>query len=84
MRKRIAAKCLAWSAAMVFSGSVAAFDSEISNLIERRTLLLPQGSVGQLVGGERLGCVLDRPLILRQVEFHTRRPDPVPEASPWR
>lgn len=35
-----------------FSGSVAAFDSEISNLIERRTLLLPQGSVGQLVGGQ--------------------------------
>jgi hemoglobin/transferrin/lactoferrin receptor protein len=35
-----------------FSGSVAAFDSEISNLIERRTLLLPAGSVGQLVGGQ--------------------------------
>ena len=35
-----------------FSGSVAAFDSEISNLIERRTLLLPAGGVGQLVGGQ--------------------------------
>lgn len=35
-----------------FSGSFAAFDSEISNLIERRTLLLPAGSVGQLVGGQ--------------------------------
>ncbi len=35
-----------------FSGSLAAFDSEISNLIERRTLLLPPGSVGQLVGGQ--------------------------------
>ena len=35
-----------------FSGSVAAFDSEISDLIERRTLLLPAGSVGQLVGGQ--------------------------------
>ena len=35
-----------------FSGSLAAFDSEISNLIERRTLLLPAGSVGQLVGGQ--------------------------------
>jgi outer membrane receptor protein involved in Fe transport len=35
-----------------FSGGVAAFDSEISNLIERRTLLLPQGSAGQLVGGQ--------------------------------
>src|SRR6185295_11144055 len=35
-----------------FSGSVAAFDSEISNLIERRTLLLPAGAVGQLVGGQ--------------------------------
>ena len=35
-----------------FSGAVSAFDSEISNLIERRTLLLPQGSVGQLVGGQ--------------------------------
>ena len=31
---------------------MAVFDSEISNLIERRTLLLPQGSVGQLVGGQ--------------------------------
>src|SRR6185295_17469522 len=37
-----------------FSGSFAAFDSEISNLIERRTLLLPQGSVGQLVGGQQI------------------------------
>lgn len=35
-----------------FSGSFAAFDSEISNLIERRTLLLPSGAVGQLVGGQ--------------------------------
>ena len=35
-----------------FSGAVSAFDSEISNLIERRTLLLPGGSVGQLVGGQ--------------------------------
>jgi outer membrane receptor protein involved in Fe transport len=35
-----------------FSGAVSAFDSEISNLIERRTLLLPQGQVGQLVGGQ--------------------------------
>jgi hemoglobin/transferrin/lactoferrin receptor protein len=35
-----------------FSGAVSAFDSEISNLIERRTLLLPAGSVGQLVGGQ--------------------------------
>ena len=35
-----------------FSGNFAAFDSEISNLIERRTLLLPPGSVGQLAGGQ--------------------------------
>lgn len=35
-----------------FSGNFAAFDSEISDLIERRTLLLPAGSVGQLVGGQ--------------------------------
>ena len=35
-----------------FSGSVAAFDSEISSLIERRSLLLPSGAVGQLVGGQ--------------------------------
>jgi len=35
-----------------FSGDVGVFDSEISNLIERRTLLLPQGSLGQLVGGQ--------------------------------
>jgi len=35
-----------------FSGSLAAFDSEISNLIERRTLLLPAGAAGQLVGGQ--------------------------------
>jgi len=35
-----------------FSGSVAGFDSEISNLIERRALLLPSGAVGQLVGGQ--------------------------------
>ena len=35
-----------------FSGDVGVFDSEISNLIERRTLLLPGGTVGQLVGGE--------------------------------
>ena len=35
-----------------FSGSVSVFDSEISNLIERRTLLLPSGAVGQLVGGQ--------------------------------
>ncbi len=35
-----------------FSGSLAAFDSEISNLIERRTLLLSNGAVGQLVGGQ--------------------------------
>jgi outer membrane receptor protein involved in Fe transport len=35
-----------------FSGSVAVFDSEISNLIERRTLLLPSGAVGGLVGGQ--------------------------------
>lgn len=35
-----------------FSGDVGVFDSEISNLIERRTLLLPSGSVGQLVGGQ--------------------------------
>ena len=34
------------------SGSLAGFDSEISNLIERRTLLLPAGAVGQLVGGQ--------------------------------
>jgi hypothetical protein len=33
-----------------FSGGVSAYDSEISNLIERRTLLLPQGSVGN--GGQ--------------------------------
>ena len=35
-----------------FSGSVDLFDSEISNLIERRTLLLPSGAVGQLAGGQ--------------------------------
>ena len=35
-----------------FSGSVGVFDSEITNLIERRTLLLPSGAVGQLVGGQ--------------------------------
>src|SRR5215216_4545211 len=35
-----------------FSGDLGVFDSEISNLIERRTLLLPAGSVGQLVGGQ--------------------------------
>jgi hemoglobin/transferrin/lactoferrin receptor protein len=35
-----------------FSGSVSVFDSEISNLIERRTLLLPSGAVGQQVGGQ--------------------------------
>ncbi len=35
-----------------FSGSLAGFDSEISNLIERRTLLHPAGAVGQLVGGQ--------------------------------
>lgn len=35
-----------------FSGSFAAFDSEISNLIERRTLLLPQGAGGQIIGGQ--------------------------------
>jgi hemoglobin/transferrin/lactoferrin receptor protein len=35
-----------------FSGNFAAFDSEISDLIERRTLLLPSGAVGQLVGGQ--------------------------------
>jgi outer membrane receptor protein involved in Fe transport len=35
-----------------FSGDIGVFDSEISNLIERRTLLLPPGSVGQLVGGQ--------------------------------
>ena len=35
-----------------FSGSFAAFDSEISNLIERRTLLLPAGATGQLIGGQ--------------------------------
>jgi outer membrane receptor protein involved in Fe transport len=35
-----------------FSGDVGVFDSEISDLIERRTLLLPPGSVGQLVGGQ--------------------------------
>lgn len=35
-----------------FSGTFAAFDSEISNLIERRTLLLPSGAVGQIVGGQ--------------------------------
>src|SRR5215213_4002332 len=35
-----------------FSGDLGVFDSEISNLIERRTLLLPGGSVGQLVGGQ--------------------------------
>ncbi len=35
-----------------FSGTVAAFDSEISDLIERRTLLLPAGAVGQFVGGQ--------------------------------
>jgi hemoglobin/transferrin/lactoferrin receptor protein len=35
-----------------FSGSLTAFDSEISNLIERRTLLLPAGTVGQLIGGQ--------------------------------
>jgi outer membrane receptor protein involved in Fe transport len=35
-----------------FSGNFAAFDSEISDLIERRTLLLPPGSVGQVVGGQ--------------------------------
>ena len=37
-----------------FSGSVAGFDSEISNLIERRTLLLPAGAVGGLVGGQTI------------------------------
>src|SRR5215213_10100656 len=37
-----------------FSGSLAAFDSEISNLIERRTLLLPDGAAGQLVGGQSI------------------------------
>jgi hemoglobin/transferrin/lactoferrin receptor protein len=35
-----------------FSGSLAGFDSEISNLIERRTLLLPTGAVGGIVGGQ--------------------------------
>ena len=35
-----------------FSGDAGVFDSEISNLIERRTLLLPPGSVGGLVGGQ--------------------------------
>ncbi|HEY2961611.1 MAG TPA: TonB-dependent receptor [Pyrinomonadaceae bacterium] len=35
-----------------FSGNLSAFDSEISDLIERRTLLLPSGAVGQLVGGQ--------------------------------
>ena len=35
-----------------FSGSLGVFDSEISNLIERRTLLLPAGAVGQLIGGQ--------------------------------
>jgi hemoglobin/transferrin/lactoferrin receptor protein len=35
-----------------FSADAGVFDSEISNLIERRTLLLPAGSVGQLVGGQ--------------------------------
>jgi hemoglobin/transferrin/lactoferrin receptor protein len=35
-----------------FSGDLGLFDSEISNLIERRTLLLPAGSVGQLAGGQ--------------------------------
>jgi len=35
-----------------FSGDIGVFDSEISNLIERRTLLLPPGSVGQLAGGQ--------------------------------
>jgi outer membrane receptor protein involved in Fe transport len=34
------------------SGTFAAFDSEISDLIERRTLLLPAGAVGQTVGGQ--------------------------------
>jgi outer membrane receptor protein involved in Fe transport len=35
-----------------FNGSMAVFDSEMSNLIERRTLLLSAGAVGQLVGGQ--------------------------------
>ncbi|HEU4766377.1 MAG TPA: TonB-dependent receptor, partial [Pyrinomonadaceae bacterium] len=35
-----------------FSGTATAFDSEISNLIERRTLLLPAGAVGGTVGGQ--------------------------------
>jgi outer membrane receptor protein involved in Fe transport len=35
-----------------FSSAFAAFDSEISDLIERRTLLLPAGAVGQTVGGQ--------------------------------
>ena len=35
-----------------FSGSLSVFDSEISDLIERRPLLLPAGAVGQLVGGQ--------------------------------
>jgi outer membrane receptor protein involved in Fe transport len=37
-----------------FSGTFAAFDSEISDLIERRTLLLPAGAVGQTVGGQTI------------------------------
>jgi outer membrane receptor protein involved in Fe transport len=37
-----------------FSGAFAAFDSEISDLIERRTLLLPAGAVGELVGGQAI------------------------------
>lgn len=35
-----------------FGGTVAVFDSEISNLIERRNLLLPSGAVGNIVGGQ--------------------------------
>ena len=34
------------------SGSVAVFDSEIANLIERRVIILPAGSIGQLIGGQ--------------------------------
>lgn len=37
-----------------FSGTFAAFDSEISDLIERRTLLLPAGAVGQTAGGQTI------------------------------
>ncbi|HVE77520.1 MAG TPA: TonB-dependent receptor, partial [Gemmatimonadaceae bacterium] len=36
------------------SATASAFDAEFTNFIERRVALLPQGAVGQAVGGERI------------------------------